>query len=357
MHFFQLVELDGFVSMFQSAFMYGSNPRWRNSSKLLVFCPQIIQIYYMRKQLVWFVAVVLALIAGFACVFAIRRGSEPVYQGRRLSAWLVDAAEINDLDAQMKAEVAIRAIGTNAMPYLIKMMRAHDSPLKLKIGKLLAKQNMFRAGFEPASDVQCRAANACSILQTQAKLAIPSLQALLPEEESGLLAAHALVSVGPDGVMAAVANLTNHDENVRINIALALAKIGMKRSSRRETTEEIAVLNQEANIAVRPLLNLLTNKTDPARAQAATTLGALGVQSSNVVPALVAMLQSSDNSLDGVSVAMASARALGRFGPEAEAAVPALVAALKSPSPGLRGAASDALKKIDPQAAINAGIQ
>jgi HEAT repeat protein len=50
-------------------------------------------------------------------------------------------------------------------------------------------------------------------------------------------------------------------------------------------------------------------------------------------------------------------RALGEYGGDANAAVPQLLEALKDPNYSIRNSATNALKKIDPEAAAKAGIK
>ncbi len=308
------------------------------------------------RRLIWLAALALA-VGGTAWLLLSLPESEPVYQGRRLSAWLAEASESTDADAQSQAVHAIRTIGTNALPSLIRMMRVKDSRLKLAMLRLVRKQQLVKFELEQASDLHTRAAYGCSLLQSEARPAIPALMQLLQEEEHNFLVPHALVRIGPDGVLALLGGLTTTNANVRHNIAAALADIGIRRSFTNATPEQIATLDQEANIAVPALMKLLTNRADPARGQAALTLGVLGAQADIVIPALIAALQDATNSENGVPAAISAASALGRFRHEAEAAVPALVVALQSPSAGLQDAAARALKKIDPEAAAEAGVK
>lgn len=300
---------------------------------------------------------VLAAVGGIGWLLVSSHEAEPVYQGRKLRAWLEDASEFTQTGAQRQAMDAIRTIGTNALPSLIRMMRSKDSPLKLAILKLAGKQRLVELDFERASDLHILAAYGCSILRSKARPAIPVLVTLLQEEEYCLVVPTALVSIGPDGVLALTGALTNVNANVRHNIAAALADIRIRRTLTNATPEQIVTLDQEAKIAVPALLKLLRNKADPARGQAALTLGVLGVQAVIVVPELIATLQDANNSDEGVSAAIAAASALGRFGHEAKDAVPALVMAMKNPSPGLQDAAAKALKKIDSDAAAKAGVE
>jgi hypothetical protein len=53
------------------------------------------------------------------------RSSEPRYQGKSLSAWLVDF-DFESAHSPEKAKQAVRTIGTNSFPSLRKMLQSKD---------------------------------------------------------------------------------------------------------------------------------------------------------------------------------------------------------------------------------------
>src|SRR5579863_6689191 len=79
-------------------------------------------------------ALVLAVVGGIAWLLLTSIKVEPVYQGKRLSTWLVEL----DKETQPAsiwwtngpAATAIQRIGTNGIPYLHAMLKAKDSRLK-----------------------------------------------------------------------------------------------------------------------------------------------------------------------------------------------------------------------------------
>jgi HEAT repeat protein len=67
---------------------------------------------------------------------------EPAYNGKTLSAWAEQYgsnfwAGVNDEAARKEAEIAIRQIGTNAIPYLLDLIRVRDSVVKKKLGAVI----------------------------------------------------------------------------------------------------------------------------------------------------------------------------------------------------------------------------
>jgi hypothetical protein len=121
----------------------------------------------MRNRIL-LAALVVVVIGGLAWV-AWPEPPEPVYHGKKLSAWLeqdafnylidykqpppgYEAEAANRNRAREEAEVAIRHIGTNALPYLLKMVAVKDSALKEKLYTLLSKQSVVPIHLRCARD-------------------------------------------------------------------------------------------------------------------------------------------------------------------------------------------------------------
>src|SRR5213592_4436066 len=84
----------------------------------------------------------------FATVFGFGwqglRPREPVWKGKRLSAWLKDYDGLGPRVTSADVDEVVRQIGTNALPRLVSMLRASDSRLKLFVIKLNAKQRFVK---------------------------------------------------------------------------------------------------------------------------------------------------------------------------------------------------------------------
>ena len=102
------------------------------------------------------VGVVLALrvIAG-GLSWVINRSREPMYEGKPLSYWLECYAPLNRTETSVQeADHAVQAIGTNAIPTLLRMLQKTDSPLKVRLVALLRKQHFVKIQFHPAAYYQ-----------------------------------------------------------------------------------------------------------------------------------------------------------------------------------------------------------
>jgi hypothetical protein len=83
----------------------------------------------------------IVLIAGVALCLLIFR--EPANEGRRLSEWVADLGSGRTPQQVAKAQKAVRTIGTNALPFLIKALRTRDSALKRTLIELSRKQSLM----------------------------------------------------------------------------------------------------------------------------------------------------------------------------------------------------------------------
>src|SRR5215212_4405899 len=71
------------------------------------------------------------LVTGIAA-FVVQRQLEPHYNGRSLSYWL-EANSYKPEVAREEAQEALRAMGTNAVPFLLKYMTARPGTWESKI--------------------------------------------------------------------------------------------------------------------------------------------------------------------------------------------------------------------------------
>jgi hypothetical protein len=113
----------------------------------------------MRNCLGIAIAVVLVILTG---VFAWQRLRlrEPIYQGRSLSKWLAayrlhGVAGVETWQVrleQQEADEAVRHVGTNALPMLLRMLRAQDSALESRFAGLATRQHLIPIDYIPAEE-------------------------------------------------------------------------------------------------------------------------------------------------------------------------------------------------------------
>ena len=221
--------------------------------------------------------------------------SEPSYQGRRLSEWLVDVDYGQPPQTRAKAAEAIRKMGTKTLPFLLACFSDEKSADKT------IRQATW--GFDALGPI--------------AKPAISKLESRM-EKYPGYVPS-ALGGIGRDALPELLTALTNNSFWVRDNTAAALANAIYE--------QKITPSEAEAAfpIAINNLTYTSTNELfrENTRWRAAGLLGALGLHPDVAVPALI---QGMDNT--NPSVVAECAASLGKFGPDAAPAVPKMIQGL-----------------------------
>src|ERR1700687_4598345 len=100
-----------------------------------------------KKTAIVMMSLLVAVIGGLLYLALPPR--EPSYQGKPLSYWLAKCEEVGTISADTKdpkereCREAIRHIGTNAIPALLRKLQAKDSALKSQLIYLIEKQDYF----------------------------------------------------------------------------------------------------------------------------------------------------------------------------------------------------------------------
>lgn len=202
---------------------------------------------------------------------------------------------------------AIREIGTNALPTLLQMVAAKDSPLKKKFASLAARQSLVQLQFHSADYYHAKASYGFGALGPIAKPAVPSLIPLLQSRDPQVQtsAAHSLSLIGPD-----------------------------------------------AESAVPALLPLLEERNDGlAILESMLALGHIHKQPELVLPRLVEFLNEPKKDWNYAGPAL---EAIGWYQAEAKHLVPLIEPFMDDPSSNIRDSALNALNRIDMDASIRA---
>ncbi len=264
----------------------------------------------MKKRVQIALAVLLVILAGVSAWQGLRLPErEAVYQGKRLTFWLHEAYSGNGLDAQ-RAEEVLRQAGTNAIPTLLRMLRAKDSFLKVKLMELAGRQHILKIEYPPAGEWHYVASKAFWVLGTNAQSAVPALIEIANQH------------ISPNSQYCALASLGH--------------------------------IGPSAKEAIPSLLGWATNANTSLRVGAIYALGRIRTGQDWVVPVLINALRDPNPYVRNWAV-----KGLGEFGPNAKLAVPALVEFLNThdDSTSDRSQVTNALKAIDPEAAAKAGVK
>jgi HEAT repeat protein len=163
---------------------------------------------------------------GLAIVLALllAHDDEPRYKGRSLSKWLEVSSE--DPDVVREAQQAIRAIGTNALPYLLKWIQEQPPPwhrlARKKLPEFLSDSAPVRFLIDGLGHERvAQTIAAFTILGTNAAPAIPDLVALTKGTNlfTVVRAVAALSCIGSPAFPHVAAALANTNQPARSYIA------------------------------------------------------------------------------------------------------------------------------------------
>ena len=160
--------------------------------------------------------IIAAFLADGGIVWLIARFSEPVYQGIPLSVWLDEAYRNGDVTSYLadtqpdtSSARAVRAIGADALPTLINMVRTKDTPIRRMLDHLSTTYKWLPMYHRLYFESHPMAVYGFRMLGPSAKSAVPDLVALLDDNDPQVrvCAACCLAKVGRAG---AVPGLEKH---------------------------------------------------------------------------------------------------------------------------------------------------
>jgi hypothetical protein len=127
----------------------------------------------------WLAAAALATLIGVGWLLLSSVESEPVYQGKRLSAWLAELEQemprSNFSGTNGPAATAIQQIGTNAIPCLRRRLKAADSRLKTTMIAFASRHKWFNIRLTLADDLRRTAALATFCLGPRGSPLLPDI--------------------------------------------------------------------------------------------------------------------------------------------------------------------------------------
>jgi hypothetical protein len=94
-----------------------------------------------RQKIKFFCGVIFLILFSVEVVMVVRRGGEPSYEGRNLTKWIQRYHYLEGRDIMMPeaaatnrlSEVALRAMGTNAIAFLLRWTEARSTPFSEKM--------------------------------------------------------------------------------------------------------------------------------------------------------------------------------------------------------------------------------
>ena len=144
--------------------------------------------------------ILLTLLAFLGVVFLCLalRPREPTYRGKRLSTWL-QSLHIGKWVEAEEAREAVKEMGTNALPTLIRMLGTRDPFLKRQLQHLSFRYPLVGRFYDSKADPPGLAWMGFRVLGSRAKPAVPQLIEMLGHEDDSIRSrvASSLESIGP----------------------------------------------------------------------------------------------------------------------------------------------------------------
>jgi HEAT repeats len=236
-----------------------------------------------RRRAILFAALFLAVVCVF--VWFILPTPEPTYQGRTLSFWLESYCQHrSDLSVRQAATTAIQQAGTNAIPILLRLLRARDSGIKTAVLHWFNGHPRVKSPFVSAADQNMEGYWGFLVLGPDAGPAVPQLVQIF-EADPGTLAAAVIpeifFSIGPDADAAAPA-------------IVRAATLCTNANARANAIHALGGLRNHPEIVVPALTNFLQDPYFLIRFNAIQALANFGANARPALPALTNMLSDPD---------------------------------------------------------------
>jgi len=302
---------------------------------------------------------------------------EPVYQGRTVDSWLDDLTVSNGVARNVRSteyRAALKQIGPEAVPFIFRKLRQNDLPGFFH--KLLPqpKPISFDAGWAGTALADC-GTNATRMVIDKLNDGNPAVREVAWRAVSMSFARDSMST--NEMISLCLPALKDEVAMVRLEAARCLGRLGTaasnavpallpllssseagRRASQRvfvraNTARALGEIGPAASNAIPALTNLMATADSYGRVSAAIALWRITSNESVALPVIVNELPSFDKNMKQMPI-----DALKAMGPRAKAAFPALVSELsRTEDARLRGAITDAMKAIDPEAAAKAGIE
>ena len=202
---------------------------------------------------------------------------EPIYQGRPLSEWLADQFAGKNVG---NAESAIKAAGPSAVPVLLRLLSAHDTPLKSEFFTLAGHVPFLKIQHVNPDVQNCYGELGFQLLDPSVELPVQELIRIYDQKysrysQSG--AVHILSLAGPKAkgvIPSLLRNLTDTNELVRRSAIMALGAI-----------------DKDPNVVVPLMIKGLQDSDNMMRYNSAAVLADFGTNAKPAVAALTNLIK------------------------------------------------------------------
>jgi HEAT repeat protein len=285
------------------------------------------------------------------------------YQGKSVRDWALQSCSA-DQQGREQSISAFKALGSNAVPGLVKLLKARNpflSKLALSIAPSLPSRLQHslagKAGPYDAQAIRRAAARCLPSVGPAAIAAVPALMTAMRTGEPELRweAATALAHIGKPAVPDLTAAMSDKDPNVRHAAAYALGEIGLDAQSAipallkgiEDANPQVQSSSTYSLSKLGPLAALAVSEAN-ARAQANSLSNVANTNELPLTSSLLSLAKMTRN--ENPLLRRRAIEALGPFAPTNSIATKTLVAAMEDPDTEVRLAA---IKVIEP---VSAGV-
>jgi hypothetical protein len=268
-------------------------------------------------------------------VFFARTSEEPMHRGKPLSHWVAKAYPPGGTE-QALAELAIKAIGTNSIPLLIRYVNATNAKWKKKVHEIAGNYFAIKYDYTHAEEFHARALQAFQILGKEGRSAIPPLIESFDNRADNMeIVAWALTGIGEESIGPVCAALRSKSTRRRNGAVRALGHLVQ---SKKTGTGSEQVMEKLADI--------LNSNDSEWKAEALYALGSFQDRAKSLLPTFTRLASETD-----YRVSDAAIRAILSVGPD-EASIPILTKALLHQDHVVRRRAAEHLGKFGTEAKI-----
>jgi hypothetical protein len=281
------------------------------------------------------VAVLLVAIVG-VLVWLVRfpPEHEPVYQGRTLTQWLDKYNRAGALAKTEPVSQAIRAMGTNILPFLLAHIKHINAPLMGTPVALLLR--FIKVPFYYGEDAcQSPSMLALHALGSQAQPLLPELLSAFQDPRTRDMGMTSLVAIGPDSI--------------------PTLERACQSSSLEMRTDAVWLICMLKTVPPRGLY-CYWDKAINGKSWSRFRCWANGRSGPDLEEQLVKLLEHSDPAVRRASAERIASYPGGLHDDAKRSALPLLTKALKDEDQAMSRAATNAFRHIDREAATNAGV-
>jgi hypothetical protein len=235
----------------------------------------------MRKRKGIVLAMVGLALVGWSSWEALRT-REPQYQGKRLSAWLEEYNRAGELAKTGPVSDAIRAMGTNCLPFLLANLKHVQSPLKEEFFEIVQKQHLVKLPFGGVDRYRPASVLALGALGSNAAPLLPELLQMAEAPATTAWGTMAMLAIGPAAIPTLEKVCENTNEFIRTEAALMIAMLKVKPEERmawgwdKTSTHGKPVVRVGYGIPKGTLLELVSMLQSPEGAIRRASVDALG---------------------------------------------------------------------------------